>query len=297
MRASYLAGKGDPEAAPEAGHVYLIPFEHGRKYLVSQGYFGAFSHRGAHAIDFQLPEGTPVCAARGGIVIETKADSGTGGPEARYLKSSNFVNILHPDGTWANYAHLKRDGVMVETGQEVKAGQVIGLSGSTGQGIGPHLHFAVYRAAWGETGGETVPTIFLGLEGEGVTLQEGGFYYAVHPGGDPFEPVLAERMTDESLEDYRANVAVDGKISVRPVEIDHKIFIYCSNGMSEDQDVTIDFVQLTHLEPSREFPYTRRVPAGREVHMMSLTRQFTTGQTAWNSAYGIRYSWRPAGGP
>ena len=60
-----------------------------------------------------------------------------------YGGRANFVRILHDDGTMALYAHLKTDGVLVRVGQQVQAGQQIGLSGNTGFTTGPHLHFAV----------------------------------------------------------------------------------------------------------------------------------------------------------
>jgi murein DD-endopeptidase MepM/ murein hydrolase activator NlpD len=56
---------------------------------------------------------------------------------------ANFIRILHDDGSMALYAHLAVDGVLVRIGQEVTAGQRIGLSGNTGFSTGPHLHFAV----------------------------------------------------------------------------------------------------------------------------------------------------------
>jgi murein DD-endopeptidase MepM/ murein hydrolase activator NlpD len=60
-----------------------------------------------------------------------------------YSGRANFVRILHDDGSMALYAHLKTGGVLVRVGQQVQAGQQIGLSGNTGFTTGPHLHFAV----------------------------------------------------------------------------------------------------------------------------------------------------------
>jgi murein DD-endopeptidase MepM/ murein hydrolase activator NlpD len=56
---------------------------------------------------------------------------------------SNFIRILHGDGTMALYAHLKPEGVLVRAGQSVSVGQEIGLSGNTGFSTAPHLHFVV----------------------------------------------------------------------------------------------------------------------------------------------------------
>ena len=56
---------------------------------------------------------------------------------------ANFIRLLHDDGSMALYAHLSVDGVQVRIGQQIQAGQRIGLSGNTGFSTGPHLHFAV----------------------------------------------------------------------------------------------------------------------------------------------------------
>ena len=60
-----------------------------------------------------------------------------------YGGRANFVRILHDDGTMALYAHLATNGALVRVGQQVRAGQRIGLSGTTGFTTGPHLHFVV----------------------------------------------------------------------------------------------------------------------------------------------------------
>src|SRR5689334_7519602 len=61
---------------------YELPYSPGSRFKVTQGYNGKFSHTGAnqYAIDWQMPEGTPVRAARAGIVVRAKDDSSTGGP-------------------------------------------------------------------------------------------------------------------------------------------------------------------------------------------------------------------------
>jgi murein DD-endopeptidase MepM/ murein hydrolase activator NlpD len=131
--------------------VYQLPFEKGRSYRVVQGYQGASTHHGRdeYAIDFGMRKGTPVCAARDGIVVDLKESSKTGGSDEKYRNMSNFVSIAHDDGTIAEYHHLHYEGVLVELGQQVEAGQRIGISGNTGYSTGPHLHFGVYSAVDG----------------------------------------------------------------------------------------------------------------------------------------------------
>lgn len=98
-------------------------------------------------IDFALPAGTPVRAAFGGTV--TKAgDVGDG-----YGIS---VIIDHGNGYLTHYAHLSTAKVSV--GDQVDAGDTIGLEGSTGDSTGPHLHFEVHQ---GQLWNQIDPAPFL----------------------------------------------------------------------------------------------------------------------------------------
>lgn len=139
---------GDMNAQHDNEHRYKLPFQQESDYRVVQGFDGGYSHYGAsrYALDFAMPIGTPVHAARAGVVIDLKKHHWRGGASRRYAKYANFVVILHSDGTTGEYYHLKRNGVLVNVGDEVTAGQHIGYSGNTGFSSLPHLHFAVYRA-------------------------------------------------------------------------------------------------------------------------------------------------------
>lgn len=139
------AERGDPRARP-LDVEYLLPLR-GVPLRIEQGFGGSFSHadgQNRYAIDFAAPIGTPVLAARDGIVMEVESDFARGGLDAeRYGGRANMVRLLHEDGAMSVYAHLKPDGALVRLGQRVRAGQVIGLSGNTGFTSGPHLHFSV----------------------------------------------------------------------------------------------------------------------------------------------------------
>jgi murein DD-endopeptidase MepM/ murein hydrolase activator NlpD len=141
--------KGSIHARHGDKTLYGLPFEKGRTFRVSQGYNGRLSHRGAnqYAVDFAMPEGTTVCAAREGVVVDLKESSNTGGPDKKQKDESNYISIAHADGTIGEYHHLKFEGVLVEVGDRVVAGQPIALSGNTGYSTFPHLHFGVYSAA------------------------------------------------------------------------------------------------------------------------------------------------------
>ena len=138
---------GDMHAKHD-GSQYLLPYAVGQKYRIVQGFGGRYSHTGAsrYAVDFAMPEGTPIHAAREGQVIDLTEHNNRGGASRRFAQYANFVTILHPDGTLGEYYHLQQYGAAVNVGDHVYAGQLIGYSGNTGFSSLPHLHFAVYRA-------------------------------------------------------------------------------------------------------------------------------------------------------
>ena len=123
---------------------YELPFSKGTKCRVVQGYGGLFSHRYIAAIDFEMPVGSAVCAARGGIIYSYKDDSDEGGFFSKYKNKANFIIIKHSDGSFGCYWHLQKNGVLIKSGR-VSAGEQIGLSGATGQVLNPHLHFSIKR--------------------------------------------------------------------------------------------------------------------------------------------------------
>lgn len=87
---------------------------------------------GGHpGIDIAVASGSYVRAAGGGQVIAAGDDPVYG----------RFVLIDHGDGLWSRYGHALY--LVVTRGQKVRRGEVIALSGSTGQSTAPHLHFEI----------------------------------------------------------------------------------------------------------------------------------------------------------
>lgn len=134
------------------------------------------THAGAlrFAYDFDLPEGTPVLAARAGTVVQVKDGFHEGGTDPRLASRANAVVVAHADGTVATYGHL-RAGVGVRVADCVTTGQRIGESGDTGFSTGPHLHFQVGRIAGSEEGA-TLPIRFVGGGAAGLALEAGRDY-------------------------------------------------------------------------------------------------------------------------
>lgn len=163
---------GDPSAQPDAAD-YRLPVA-GGAWRIDQGFGGSFSHTDAasrYAIDIAVDEGTPVLAARAGLVMQVEDDfEGAGLDREKFGARANHVRILHADGTMGVYAHLQPESVLVRPGRTVHAGQRIGASGNTGYSTGPHLHFAVQvNAGMALT---SVPFAMLDAAGQPVRIPD-----------------------------------------------------------------------------------------------------------------------------
>lgn len=179
FRYRYKYVTGNPQTAHHtSGYIYRLPYGNGLEFKVIQGYNGAFSHQGRFALDFAMPEGTAVHAARRGIVIRLKADSDEGGDNPDLANAGNYVTILHNDGSLATYVHLRRGGAVVKAGDRVKDGQIIGYSGNTGYSTQPHLHFEVKIPVYMDT--KTIPVKFKTGSNLDETPEAGKIYRSWH---------------------------------------------------------------------------------------------------------------------
>jgi len=170
---------GQPGAEHRPEQPYRLPYALSSAVRVSQAYPVVKTHgdpASQYAVDFVMPVGTDVFAARDGVVIEVASDffeSGTDyevdGPRA------NVVRILHADGTMALYVHLNWNTIRVVPGQRVRRGEYLADSGNTGFTTGPHLHFVVQRNEGGAL--VAVPLEFAGPNGP-QTLVTGETYTA-----------------------------------------------------------------------------------------------------------------------
>ncbi|MEU7639183.1 MULTISPECIES: M23 family metallopeptidase [unclassified Streptomyces] len=155
--AKTAAAKAKVDAAKKA-NAWVKPV---KNYVLGEpfgipGSHWAHKHSGQ---DFVVPTGTQVHAVHTGTVVKAGPNGGGDGPAY-----GNAIVIKHADGMYTQYAHLSQ--IQVQVGQQVSTGQQIGLSGSTGNSTGPHLHFEVRTGP--NYGSGIEPTGFLRAHGDAV---------------------------------------------------------------------------------------------------------------------------------
>lgn len=199
---TYYAGRLDAPGA--AVPLYRLPYANGAAFAITQAHGGPLtSHdnrQNLHAVDFAMPVGTPLVAAREGVVVDVALRHQRGGTDPALMEEVNFITIMHDDGTLAEYAHLSPGPALVKRGQRVAAGTLIGHSGNTGYSSGPHLHFVVSRpdVERGRVIRHSLPIVFYGDDR-----------------GTPLTP----RAGTVALADYRQPPAVNGPaLAARPTE-------------------------------------------------------------------------------
>jgi murein DD-endopeptidase MepM/ murein hydrolase activator NlpD len=169
-----------PEFSDHTTSAYILPYSAGQGYRVSL----TLEHPAAelrYAIDFDMPIGTPIIAARSGTVVDLEESFRDGDRSG----SENFLLVEHEDGTVARYVHLTRNGALAEIGDSVTQGDVIALSGDTGRSNQPHLHFDVIPcccvappAVTGPPCDQTMPLTFRNTRAHACGLVVGGIYFA-----------------------------------------------------------------------------------------------------------------------
>ncbi|WP_217227210.1 M23 family metallopeptidase [Streptomyces anulatus] len=145
------AETGSSEATGSGWSAPLASANVTTQYRASGASWSSGYHTGS---DFQAASGTPVLAIGPGTVVSA-GNSGSYG---------NEVVIKHEDGMYSQYAH--QSSLNVSVGQTVTGGQQIGLSGSTGNSTGPHLHFEVRTGP--SYGSDVDPIAYLRQHGVSV---------------------------------------------------------------------------------------------------------------------------------
>ncbi|WP_299442376.1 M23 family metallopeptidase [uncultured Aquimarina sp.] len=154
----------------DADYAYHLPYKKGTEHMVTQGYNGKISHDNEYALDFRMPVGTDIYAARDGKVVLVEQSFNKTCTNQDCAKFNNYILVFHSDGTFAEYTHIKKNGSKVKPGDTVKKGQHIGYSGNVGWSTGPHLHFIVFLQRFNTR--ETLPTKFVIGNGKEITQLE-----------------------------------------------------------------------------------------------------------------------------
>ncbi|MGW6295158.1 peptidoglycan DD-metalloendopeptidase family protein [Streptomyces sp. NPDC055058] len=140
------------QAAGASGYTSPVPGGGvGTGYKVAGGMWSSGYHTG---VDFSIPSGTSLKAVGSGTVVSAGWAGAYG----------NEVVIKLNDGHYAQYAHLS--SLSVSAGQAVSAGQQVGLSGSTGNSTGPHLHFEIRTSP--NYGADVDPVSYLRSKGVSI---------------------------------------------------------------------------------------------------------------------------------
>lgn len=172
------SSKSTPVSPSEVGPaLFVLPYPVGRSFVCQMSFNDSRSHIGLfkYSVDFSMPIGTTVTAARAGRVVWV---------EQRYTDSDrtsgheNVVIVLHEDGTCSRYVHLTQNGSLVEVGREVSAGDPVGLSGNSGSTGPSHLHFDVVTSAE-QRDVPTIPFAFKNVSPSAVVLEAGVRYTAL----------------------------------------------------------------------------------------------------------------------
>jgi murein DD-endopeptidase MepM/ murein hydrolase activator NlpD len=159
---------------------------------LTQGYNRV--HKG---IDLAAAVGTPVFATQGGRVSWAGP-----GAQAPGVWGGNEVHVAGGNGIETWFAHLSQIGVKL--GQQVRAGQQIGLSGNTGITSGPHLHFGTFNGGWPN---DIDPLAYLG--GAGI------------PAGGGFNPI--EGIVNGLVDKFKGAFPAGGMIADIAIGIGRKV--------------------------------------------------------------------------
>jgi murein DD-endopeptidase MepM/ murein hydrolase activator NlpD len=90
-----------------------------------------------NGVDVAVAYANIACPADGKVLVVDTVDDNSGGLQLKMLHKVNGLNYV------TGYAHLSK--IYVKTGDVVKQGQVVAVSGRSGIGTGPHLHFTVRK--------------------------------------------------------------------------------------------------------------------------------------------------------
>lgn len=173
-----------------------------------------FGLSGGHpGIDYGCNNGTPIYASNDGEVLTASFDNINGNFIQVWNKEQNFKTV---------YGHLSV--MKVKQGDVVVAGQLIGLSGNTGDGTGPHLHFGLKPTTTGGNGlnnnngtnGAIDPAPYIKLDYKGKSLNENDMVFKKIKGEPNIYLVDDVKGTKMMIVDMETLNALGGEIQEVP---------------------------------------------------------------------------------
>lgn len=270
----------DPHAVHDDSVVYRLPFDTSRAFFCSQGFNGKFSHYGnlRYSVDWNVREGTPVLAARAGLVTRIRDDSNESGPLEEFKDKANLVSITHPDHTVGEYLHLRYRGVVVKLGENVAAGQLLGYSGNTGWSTTPHIHFHVCKsvlydpATPGQQKFETLP----------VKYDEDGWV----PTRGNWCPCCSSQPPSPP-EEYRSN----GVVVMVQKRGEAAVELRARNENTAHANLTFE-VTGENIDTSRSVPFEDVIPAGTERFLVRIEQ--VSARSSWKYHFKFSFENRQA---
>lgn len=192
---------------------------------------GSLSYEGHKGTDFrlrnlvQMREGVKVLAAADGVVVGTRNNvpdiniRESDPRKVQNIECGNGVRLDHPDGLNSQYCHLRQGSITVQTGQQVKRGDVLGVIGLSGLTEYPHLHYQLSRGSMildpfvgekplGQCGGELAS----------MWTKEAQAQLAYQPTG-----LLASGISDQQPD---MKGAANGEFSLENLPIDAPAIVY-----------------------------------------------------------------------
>lgn len=187
--------KGNLMSKPDLDYTYLLPVSNGKKAQVrSLKYNGKTSDcdlepKNWHGLSFKTHSGDTIYASRRGIVTGLKDNNASTDSKMLHSYQENFVEICHADGSFATYRLFQNNGLFVNEGDLVEAGQPIGIIGGENYVEGSHLSFTVSHPTVEHVSEgslsktkyyrEYIPTKFHTKEDPSVQLTDNSSYTAV----------------------------------------------------------------------------------------------------------------------